>query len=93
MHFSLTMENRLKINWRKTSQEAAASNKGYRELGEAVAVPLEVGTWEMFRRKDPQNLGWMCGGKEREESAKFLVAGWDNLVEDDVTLWTQEKQA
>ena len=48
MHFSLTMENRLKINWRKTSQEDAASNKGHRELGEAlgeaVAVPLEVGT-------------------------------------------------
>lgn len=34
----------------------------------------------MFRRKNPQDLGWMCAVRESEESDKSLVSGLDNLV-------------
>lgn len=34
----------------------------------------------------------MCGGKEREESAKFLVSGLVNLVDNEVTLLRQKTQ-
>ena len=42
MHSGLNIENRLNINWRKTSQEAAASDKRCWQLGEAEAVAVVV---------------------------------------------------
>lgn len=36
----------------------------------------------MLRRKDPQDLGWMCGVREREGAGKFLIPGLDNLGND-----------
>lgn len=44
----------------------------------------------MFRRKNLQDLGWMCGMREREESGKSLICGLDNLVDDDVIYYVRK---
>lgn len=41
----------------------------------------------MFRRKNPQDLGWMCAVRESEESDKSLVSGLDNLVDDGISYY------
>lgn len=43
----------------------------------------------MFRRKNLQDLGWMCGMREGEESGESLVCGLDVLVDDDVIYYVK----
>ena len=46
-------------------------------------MEIREGIGERFK-KNPQDLGWMCGVREKERSWKSLDFVWDNLVGGDV---------
>lgn len=73
----------MKRDRRKASEEPTASTEGCGHLGGAAALEIQEGIGERFK-KNPQDLGWMCGVREKERSWKSLDFVWDNLVGGDV---------